>query len=67
MHYPLIGEDVLSSIVIRAVWVVVVKKWRGGSWYFAHISRISNEGGGEQGKKTHQIIGGLPKIAREKI
>ena len=37
----------------------------GGSWVFAYHCGICYEGGGA-GKKTHQIIGGLPKIAREK-
>ena len=37
----------------------------GGLWYFAHGFELCNEGGTRQ--KTHQITGGLPKNAREKI
>ena len=45
---------------------MVVVEERAGSWYFAHGCGLCNEGG-EGREKTHQIIGGLPKNAREKI
>ena len=36
----------------------------GGSWCFAHGCGLCNEGGPQ--KKTHQIIGGLPKMQEKK-